>query len=729
MMSFFLGNLLRWLSLSRRRRRSAAHRKAGSYRPELLDLESRTLLSTIAWLRPVGGDWDTPANWVGGRVPGGNDDAVIPFAGIRITHATTAADLVGSLTSEAAIDISAGSLTITGASRVLSDAPSRIDALLSVSGGTLSVTSSGDLSGTGTLRNFATLNLGTQQTPDEGSGGHVDVAVDNEAGVLTAFGVINNDAARPFVNGPSATLRVPEVFFPAPSVVFTNGFTNAGRIELPQAQLGFGAGLAVQNGTLVNAPGAAIDFLAIGTGSGSLGANLDNRGTITAEGHGQIGRNGATVTNEGTITVNNPTAGASLAIVQSAFTNSGTITLANARDTFAVSGGTFAQAGSLAGPGTLGLQGITTTLTPDAANAVGGLSVVNSTLTSPGTLTNLVAITGSTINAAVVNQGSLTVGENTTVNGPFTNAAGATVTIEGSLDQPANVTVTQGFTNNGSIVLDGGDEQITTSAALTVTGGTLTNAPGATINTLEDQGPGGARLLNAALNNQGTFTIQEGTVLTGSLTNSGTINVQRSDLTVNLASPGATAVNSGTLTIGSLQALIVEGGDFANAGTVTLGNFGGVVVTGNYIQTAGATQLASGLLTANLVDLEGGVLSGTGVINASVLNNAELDVGQHNSPGILTIVGDYTQTPGGVLVIEIGGVNPGTDFDQLNITGQAMLDGTLTVNLINGFQPNSGASFTIITFGSESGVFATTNGDGPLFTLSFDPGDVTLVAN
>jgi hypothetical protein len=728
MISFFLGNLLGWLSLSRRRRRSAAHRKAGSYRPELLDLESRTLLSTIAWLRPVGGDWDTPANWSGGHVPVSNQDAIIPFAGIRVTHATTAADSVGSLTSEAAIDISAGSLTITGASRALSDAPSRIDALLSVSGGTLSITSSGDLSGTGTLRNFATLNLGTQSTSNEGSGGHIDVAVDNEAGVLTAFGVINNDAARPFVNGPSATLRVLEVFFPAPSVVFTNGFTNAGRIELIN-QFGFGAGLDLLNGTLVNASGATIDFLATGAGGGSLGGNLDNQGTITAEGQGQIGSTGATVTNEGTITVNNPTAGASLAVVQSAFTNSGTITLANPRATFAVSGGTFAQAGSLAGPGTLALEGITTTLTPDAANAVGGLRVVNSTLTSPGTLTNLVAITGSTINAAMVNQGSLTVGARTTVNGPFTNAVGATLTIAGSSEQPANATFAQGVTNNGSLVLAGGDQQVTTSAALTVTGGTLTNAPGATINTLEDPGPGGARLLNAALDNQGTFTIQEGTVLTGSLTNSGTINVQRSDLTVNLASPGATAVNSGTLTIGSLQALIVEGGDFANAGTVTLGNFGGVVVTGNYIQTAGATQLASGLLTANLVDLEGGVLSGTGVINASVLNNAELDVGQHNSPGILTIVGDYTQTPGGVLVIEIGGVNPGTDFDQLNITGQAMLDGTLRVNLINGFQPNSGASFTIITFGSESGVFATTNGDGPLFTLSFDPGDVTLVAN
>jgi hypothetical protein len=46
------------------------------------------------------------------------------------------------------------------------------------------------------------------------------------------------------------------------------------------------------------------------------------------------------------------------------------------------------------------------------------------------------------------------------------------------------------------------------------------------------------------------------------------------------------------------------------------------------------------------------------------------------------------------------------------------------VHLINGFQPNGGdsfMSFTIMTFGSETGIFATINGDGPLFTPSATP--------
>ena len=53
---------------NRRRKTGSGRRprKALSHRPALLALEGRTLPSTIAWLRPVSGDWDTPANWAGG---------------------------------------------------------------------------------------------------------------------------------------------------------------------------------------------------------------------------------------------------------------------------------------------------------------------------------------------------------------------------------------------------------------------------------------------------------------------------------------------------------------------------------------------------------------------------------------------------------------------------------------------------------------------------------------
>src|SRR5262249_29196709 len=248
-----------------------------------------------------------------------------------------------------------------------------------------------------------------------------------------------------------------------------------------------------------------------------------------------------------------------------------------------------------------------------------------------------------------------------------------------------------------------GDSQSGGTQTLTV-GGTLTNAPDGTIAPQS----GAAFLLNARVDNQGTFAVAEDTMLSGSLTNSGTLTVAS--------------------VVGPL--LGVTGGDVANSGTVLIGSGDDLSVGGSYTQTAGATQLDGGqLTTTGLVDLEGGVLGGTGTVQANVLNNAAVDVGQPGSPGVLSIVGDYTQTAGGVLVIEIGGPNAGADFDQLAVTGQAALDGTLTVNLTGGFVPSSGDSFQVLTFGAGTGVFATIDGDGPLFTPRFDPMDVTLVAN
>ena len=678
-------------------RRSKA-RRAASYRPQLVALEGRTLPSTVSWLHPVSGDWDDPANWAGGRVPNSGDDAVIPFAGISVTHPTSAIDRAHSVHTEAALDISAGSLTVSGGtSQIDTPVTVRADGALSFLEGTVG--------GVGTLRNFATLNLGTLGVI--GSAGVFNLAVDNEAGVLTALGVINNTASAPFVNGPNATLDFGTAQGQPVTLEFTHGFTNQGRIELHSLDV-----LILDSGTVVNASAATLDFL----GGGDFEGSLDNQGTVSinpagfSNGFGAIVASAGAVTNEGTITV--PASGGLLTIES----------------------GTFEQGGDLIGPGTLELIDSTTDFAAGGVNAVGHLEVFNSTVTSATPITNLSIIGGSTINAPLVNSGSLTVRvgftpdfpATSTINGSLTNAAGATLTVN-----EADLNVTQGVANSGSLVLF--DQDIISGPAvakLTVTGAELTNTSSATITV---QGGGGLSLLNAAVDNQGTINVGDETSLTGSLNNNGTIHVQGGfspgRLTVVPTDSSTPVTNSGTITIDSLRSLAVQGGDLANAGTVTIATFGTVVVSGNYTQTDGQTVLNDGILTAGLVDLEGGTLSGTGVINGSVLNNAELDVGQPGSPGTLTIVGDYTQTSGGNLVIEIGGPGAGTDFDQVNITGQASLDGTLTVNLINGFVPHSGDSFTVMTFGSEMGTFATLSGDGPLFTPSFDPTDVTLVAN
>lgn len=100
-------------------------------------------------------------------------------------------------------------------------------------------------------------------------------------------------------------------------------------------------------------------------------------------------------------------------------------------------------------------------------------------------------------------------------------------------------------------------------------------------------------------------------------------------------------------------------------------------------------------------------LKGSGTINTGVTNDGLLSPG--NSPGIVNVP-TFTQAPDGKTVIEIGGtagpgVNP-NGWDQINVSGSASLDGTLEVDLFNGFVPTAGQTFVVMTWGSRSGQFA-----------------------
>ncbi len=60
----------------------------------------------------------------------------------------------------------------------------------------------------------------------------------------------------------------------------------------------------------------------------------------------------------------------------------------------------------------------------------------------------------------------------------------------------------------------------------------------------------------------------------------------------------------------------------------------------------------------------------------------------------------------------MGGENTGTagaDYDQLAVTGNVTLSGTLNLNLLNGFTPTLGDEFVIMTFASLTGTFSTTD--------------------
>src|SRR5204863_6269123 len=87
----------------------------------------------------------------------------------------------------------------------------------------------------------------------------------------------------------------------------------------------------------------------------------------------------------------------------------------------------------------------------------------------------------------------------------------------------------------------------------------------------------------------------------------------------------------------------------------------------------------------------------------------------------------------GRLNVEIGGTTAGTTFDQLNVSGVATLDGTLTIALVNGFTPAAPDGFRVLNNANpRTGTFATITGllfTGGRFVPFYDSTGLTLDAN
>lgn len=142
--------------------------------------------------------------------------------------------------------------------------------------------------------------------------------------------------------------------------------------------------------------------------------------------------------------------------------------------------------------------------------------------------------------------------------------------------------------------------------------------------------------------------------------------------------------NSGTL------------GILGNTSLVQIGNGGAV-----YRQTDGETTVDGRLIASNFI-IDGGTVGGVGQISADVFNNMGI-LAPGNSTGVISIDGMYTQGIDGILQIEIGSLG---EFDKLSMTDQANLDGILDIQLVNGYQPNIGDTFTILEASSLNGTFS-----------------------
>src|SRR6185369_16822086 len=99
------------------------------------------------------------------------------------------------------------------------------------------------------------------------------------------------------------------------------------------------------------------------------------------------------------------------------------------------------------------------------------------------------------------------------------------------------------------------------------------------------------------------------------------------------------------------------------------------------------------------------LLMGSGNIAAHVINNA--DVAPGTGVGLMTITNNlpqtYSSTSNSRVTFQIGGLNPGSGHDHIQINSSATLAGTLRAELANGYVPTGGNTFTVMTFTARSG--------------------------
>jgi hypothetical protein len=706
---------------------NSALKRLTRFTPRLEALELRNLPSTVTWINPAGGDWDKASNWSTGSLPTAADDVQINTPGITITHSSLRNDSVHSLTSQAALNVTAGQLYLGSASTLFS---------------TLALSSFGTITGPGTLtiKGLFTWTGGT----------------------MSGLGTTNAQGGMVLNGSSSETLDARTLN--SPNHATWSGNTNIGLSDGAVINNLATGNFAVQNNQTLSGNGV---FNNLGTLTKSIAVSTT---TISS----RFNSSGKVQLSTGSLDL------------QNGGTDSGSFTLATASDALQFDGGTtkMTSASSISGPGTVTFNGNVTELgtynITGATNVKGGNVILAGNLQSVGAS---LAIAGGTVNIP----GSLSVPRLSLTGGTLTGWGDITVTTSlnwssstmsgaGSTTVVSGATLNVGGTNSGE-TLDTRTLNIAGHANWTGTNNlhlandaVINNESGATFTAQNDQTISGG----GTFNNQGTFTKSASTGTTtmqALFNNSGTVHINTGTILLSggASGPGAYSLGSATstLNVGSGHDVLgkilgsgnvvfsggvfssadvtsaysvvgtttvtgtnveflaaAQSGALSNTGSVTIATGITLAVNGNYTQTTGTTLLNGGTLKATNVNINGGRLSGLGTISGNLVNSGAIDVGGSGTTGVLSVTGNYTQSANGILNVEIGGNSPGTQYDRLAISGAASLNGTLNASFINSFAPKSG-SWAIVTYASHTGTFSTAN--VPFgFSVSYNAGNVSI---
>jgi autotransporter-associated beta strand protein len=152
---------------------------------------------------------------------------------------------------------------------------------------------------------------------------------------------------------------------------------------------------------------------------------------------------------------------------------------------------------------------------------------------------------------------------------------------------------------------------------------------------------------------------------------------------------------------------VIQGGlNLTKVGAGTFNLTGVNSYTGATSIFAGAMLVNGALAPVSAVTVSGSsaVLGGTGTVGAVFVSNGGT-ISPGDSPGILH-TGPVTWGAGSVYRAELSGPNPGSGYDQLQVSGTADLSAGPTLSLSLGFVPQLGQKFTILQADEVIGRFA-----------------------
>ncbi len=207
--------------------------------------------------------------------------------------------------------------------------------------------------------------------------------------------------------------------------------------------------------------------------------------------------------------------------------------------------------------------------------------------------------------------------------------------------------------------------------------------------------------LNARFDLNGTVTVQAGSTASwmgefkAAASGGGpvSIEVQAGAMLNHLDPAGQVSSNSGSY--------------FVKTGSGLWHSLGSV--TAPRIDLVGGVTRMDGVADSTLIQLLGGTLAGSGSVgNITSVGSGHVAPGA--SAGILGS-GDLSWSSTTDFEVEIGGVIPGSGYDQLAVTGSVNLGGaSLEIQRINGFAPSSGDVFTLIENDGADGISGTFDG-------------------